>query len=384
MRDFVLNNRVAQLDPMMQVRQAPAGMIPFASGMAVQEGNPMIPFANPDEATGMDQKILNAVFGERAMKNLKAPKVTQEEAKREIAGMEDSVNMGMASPVPQNVMNRMQKDKDKDYQSIVSDYMKKREALAKNAEERARIVGDSFLGQVDLTPAMAFVDSMHGSNLAQSYKRPETYQQNLASQQKFENQARQEYGALTDDEMNLLRQNLLGEQFKYKKKADAEDRALRRAAIESKGGQKEFSAEKLKRLDSINLAMRGLQDAKTEVLGGATIKPEMYTGVFGDDKYSASVRLFKEGIGRLQSGGAITNDEAVSFINMLPTWKDSAEIKAKKFRDMERDLNSRIENIKGNIQYANEEFNKPKPQIVSYSQGKDSEAFKQWKKQRGY
>ena len=343
MRDFVLNNRAAMYDPAMQVQPAPAGMVPYAGGMAPQVpvGEPMIPYANPDEATGMDQKILNAVFGERAMKNLKAPKVTQEEAKREIAGMEDSVDMQMASPVPMQVMNKMQQKKDKDYQGIVTDYMKKREALAKNAEERARIVGDSFLGQVDLTPAMAFIDSMHGSKLAQSYKRPETYQQNLAAQQKFENQARQEYGALSDDEMNMLRQNLMGEQFEYKKKADAEDRALRREAIQAKRaqqGQKPLSEGMIKRLDYTIDGQDALARMQRAVEEGQTMRPDV--PLMSDNEFTEALRDAAENYGRMQSGGAISKPEEERFVKTVWKFGDSRA-------DVMRKINKQMNMFKG-------------------------------------
>jgi hypothetical protein len=277
----------------------------------------MIPYA-PEE---MDQRILQAVMGEQAIKKAKAPKITQEEAKRRIASTEgDNVNFQMSAPVPASMMNQFQKEEDKTHQEVVREYMKKREALAKNAEDRARIMGDSFQGQVDLSPLMALSDTWFGGNLAKSYRAPETLQQNMAAQQQFENQSRAEYGKLTDDEMNMLRQNLLGEQWEHKQKMDAANLGMRQQEINAKraaSGQKPLAAESIKRLDYIVDGNDALTRMKKAVTEGQAMRPDI--PLVGDNDFTTALRDAAENYGRMQSGGAISKPEEERFVKAV--WK---------------------------------------------------------------
>lgn len=334
MQDLNLSRRVANLDPMMLQQQM--GNVPYVEGMTPQnyEQPSNIPMRGADDLE-MNNKILESVLGAQAMKNIKAPKVTQEEAKRYIAstggGESDNVSMSMSAPIPNEFMGKMQKEKDKTHQEIIKEFMKKREALAKNAEDRAKIVGGNFTAQADLSPLMAFADQMHGTNLNQSYKAPETQQQNLRAQQGFENQARQEYGSLTDDQMNILRQEFGQKQALNRVDAADKDRELRREALQAKRaslGMKPLPAESIKRLDYIVDGSTALSRMRTAINNGAMRRPDI--PMIGDNDFTSAMRDAAEQYGRMQSGGAISKPEEDRFIKAVWKMGDSKEETLKK------------------------------------------------------
>lgn len=67
--------------------------------------------------------------------------------------------------------------------------------------------------------------------------------------------------------------------------------------------------------------------------------------VIGDNDYTAARSRFEEALGRMQSGGAISNDEEKRFSAMAPTWRDSAEIQQKKLDWLETEMASRIKSM---------------------------------------
>ena len=209
-------------------QQSQAGFDPASSYV-------MAPEHRSDPAYEEEQKILQAVFGEQAMKNLKAPKLSQEEIKQRIIQDEVGTSMGAPdrmpamSPVPAKFAGKFQKEADKSYADMIKSYMKKREELAKNAEDRAKILGTNFKEQVNLSPLMNFVDNMHGTNISAGYQAPETWAQRNQQIQAYEDNASQTHGQLTDDAMNMLRHELL-------EKQRDDTNAYRMASLQNKQG----------------------------------------------------------------------------------------------------------------------------------------------------
>lgn len=299
----------------------------------VQDQNPMqqnIPYA-PDTQEfkdgSMDQKILNAVLGEQAMKTMKAPPVSQDQVKRQIASQEgDSVSMGMAAPVPMNVMNKYQQMADKDNQKVVSEYMKKREKLAKNMEERSRLLGENFKEQVNLKPLLSYMDNLWGGNTASAYTEPVTAMENERMRTGYEKAADQMYGQLEDDRMNLGREEFSRERFEYQKERDAANRQMQREALQQKRmsqGKKPLSGEAIKRLDYIVDGKDALERMRTAVKGGATLRPDI--PLVGDNEFTTALRDAAEHYGRMQSGGAISKPEEQRFIKSVWKMGDSKE-----------------------------------------------------------
>ena len=69
------------------------------------------------------------------------------------------------------------------------------------------------------------------------------------------------------------------------------------------------------------------------------------TSYFGDNDYTYAANRFVEGIGRMQSGGAIGPDEVENFKKLIPGRYDSPELSKKKINDMKAELESRLKSI---------------------------------------
>jgi hypothetical protein len=69
------------------------------------------------------------------------------------------------------------------------------------------------------------------------------------------------------------------------------------------------------------------------------------TSYFGDNDYTYAANRFVEGIGRMQSGGAIGPDEVENFKKLIPGRFDSPELSKKKISDMKAELESRLKSI---------------------------------------
>ncbi|MDQ3230508.1 MAG: hypothetical protein M3Q07_01715 [Pseudobdellovibrionaceae bacterium] len=107
-----------------------------------------------------------------------------------------------------------------------------------------------------------------------------------------------------------------------------------------KSGTKKLSGEEQKRLDSAGMALAGIQGMRQALAkGDNTFSP------VGDNDFTVWRRDFEEGLGRMQSGGAITDDEAERFRDSAPTWKDSAEMKQKKLAKLEAEMGARIRGL---------------------------------------
>jgi hypothetical protein len=69
------------------------------------------------------------------------------------------------------------------------------------------------------------------------------------------------------------------------------------------------------------------------------------TSYLGDNDYTYAANRFVEGIGRMQSGGAIGPDEVENFKKLIPGRFDSPELSKKKISDMKAELESRLKSI---------------------------------------
>lgn len=133
---------------------------------------------------------------------------------------------------------------------------------------------------------------------------------------------------------------IIGE--REQKEIRAEDRKFSRdlllAEIAARGKKAEsakMSGEQMKRLDYTKMAFRALQDAASAYDEGVNT-----FSLIGDNKFTEASRRFQEGLGRLQTGAAISKDEETRFRGMLPSWTDSEEVAKLKFQKVEEELSS--------------------------------------------
>lgn len=128
---------------------------------------------------------------------------------------------------------------------------------------------------------------------------------------------------------------------------------VRQPAQPKEEKKKKLGTEEAKNLFNISMSYNAIQDLKD-----AVNKNINKISFYGDNEYTESARRFKEGIGRLQSGGAIGGDEEKEFLNLIPTFRDNDEITKRKLEKMEQDLLFKTKLLgftKNDILYNNED-----------------------------
>jgi hypothetical protein len=131
-----------------------------------------------------------------------------------------------------------------------------------------------------------------------------------------------------------------------KAKSEAEESARKKTP---QGKIEGLAAAERQRFDNLVMAKNAFEDAKTnfeptkdkDFMGSLKAR----AGRIGMSKYAEATNRFKEGIGRLQSGGAINSDEGKSFIALLPTAKDSDEIAEQKLTELGGLLKMRLQGM---------------------------------------
>ena len=102
----------------------------------------------------------------------------------------------------------------------------------------------------------------------------------------------------------------------------------------------DLTTEGKKRLDDLLLAQSGITDVFDAIEAG-----ENKFSMVGDNKYTFGVKKFKEGIGRMQSGGMIGKEEGEDFVALLPTSLDDREAVRTKIRSMRDEIARRTETL---------------------------------------
>lgn len=190
----------------------------------------------------------------------------------------------------------------------------------------------------DITPYVSLVDSWTGSKLAPTVSKPSSVRDDI----KTALQTRLQQPKESPVEMALALEGLRSKE------------EIARMRASRMGAGKPLSAEELKRLDNIQMSMQAVGDVESALNKGYTARPDALAGAIGDNQFSEANRRFAESIGRLQSGGAITDDEGKRFLALMPTWKDSSEIRKIKIANMKGELERRLEGIKTRGAYLND------------------------------
>lgn len=131
----------------------------------------------------------------------------------------------------------------------------------------------------------------------------------------------------------------LAQEMKYerldKMKRERADADFKRTP---EGRLQSLSAEQKQRLDNAKLGLTSVQGMAEALLG----QGQNTFSVIGDNDFTQQRGLFEEALGRMQSGGAITADEAARFKAMAPTFRDSADMQRKKLVQLQNEMASRL------------------------------------------
>lgn len=103
---------------------------------------------------------------------------------------------------------------------------------------------------------------------------------------------------------------------------------------------KGLNAQQLIRFDSASMGLNATMDMQKALQGGSNT-----FSLIGDNPYTMARTKFEEAIGRMQSGGAITDDEGERFLRMAPSVKDSVPIQRAKMKQLLVEMSSRIKNL---------------------------------------
>jgi len=96
-------------------------------------------------------------------------------------------------------------------------------------------------------------------------------------------------------------------------------------------------------IDSVEQVLNKIKPSKS-VIGRAGNWLDNAT-TMGSTDYDLAADMWEEAIGRMQSGGAITQDEGVRFRRLFPSLTDSPEMVRKKIAEMRNEMNSRMETL---------------------------------------
>ncbi len=258
------------------------------------------------------------------MGEMQFPPQEAEELSRAIAGFYDKKqngqNMPMSNASKKNFDTQGGKDlKDRDkMRDKLAEYFRKREDLASDTRNRMEKLDRQFAGQgPDLSGLAAFGDMLLPSGVSaqkfyQQYKpMGETEMEML--KQKLQDKEQGGYERLSKDYMTMERDAAMREQYKAGNK-------LREKAIQDKG-MKPLSGEAIKRMSfvmSMDRGVKGMKDLIRDHDFGKLYRAQTQAGLSSnyvkDTKLATYIRSVAESYGRMQSGGAIQQEEAKRFV----------------------------------------------------------------------
>ena len=109
---------------------------------------------------------------------------------------------------------------------------------------------------------------------------------------------------------------------------------------DEKPKERKLSQDERALLNNSALAYKALFDMEDAIK-----KNKSRTSYLGDNEYTYAANRFVEGIGRMQSGGAIGPDEVENFKKLIPGRFDSDELSKQKIKDMKAELEARLKSI---------------------------------------
>lgn len=107
------------------------------------------------------------------------------------------------------------------------------------------------------------------------------------------------------------------------------------------GRLKNLNSGDKQRLDNAKLGLTAVQGMADSLLR----QNQNTFSVIGDNDFTQQRTLFEEALGRMQSGGAITAEEANRFKAMAPTFRDSEPLQRKKLMQLQAEMQSRLNTL---------------------------------------
>lgn len=95
------------------------------------------------------------------------------------------------------------------------------------------------------------------------------------------------------------------------------------------------------RLDNVKVALESVQGMAGALLGDK----ENTFSLIGDNNFTRNSNLFEEVLGRMQSGGAITDGEKRNFAKLRPTATDSPKMQRDKLVELQRIMSGRLQTL---------------------------------------
>ena len=310
-----------------------------------------VPFNVPFQAAG--NPVLDSLAQGEIPPPIRKGPISEEFARRQLAmkGGDDLEAFPSNARLPRKAVTKLQTQYDKQIDS----YMKEREKLIKNQQERAKILREAEQ-KVDLSPLLALVDSETGSQFARSYQKPTSQFQREALATKLEQQASAGIGSLANLQAQMRNQEILQDKWKR-------DNMLREKLGKMRTGQeKPLSGEQLKRLDYVVGAEDALTRLKAAVNAGETMRPDI--PLVGDNDFTMALRDAAENYGRMQSGGAINKDEEKRFLAKVYKMGDSRENVLKKIKVFEQEMEGRRTRLMSGGRDLGRSTGKPDPGVT--------------------
>jgi len=189
-----------------------------------------------------------------------------------------------------------------------------------------------------------FVQGFQGSQQIQQ-------QQAAAAQQEFQNVFEQRQ---LEQQRQLAEQRIAAQQASQQASFDQQDRRDSRQFQQQKDllGLKAsaesaplpvserlagLGGEEKKRFDNVREAIQGIDAISAELSKGTNT-----FSLIGDNKLTFNKTLVAEAIGRMQSGGAISEKEEERFVGMLPKSTDNSEIQRAKLTNLRNNMQQRL------------------------------------------
>lgn len=196
-----------------------------------------------------------------------------------------------------------------------------------------------------MAPTISLIDNLTGSNLASGLPKEESMKDKLGQllQMKQAQQAQKMSGLGQLAKMqNEGEQNSMERAFKEKMYGLQLAEAKAKASKTAMGAPRKHGSEDIKAMSNIDAMMRDIPKLKAALQSGQKIVPEIFgVQLGGDNDASAARKRIKEFFGRNQSGGAIGDQEAKDFYEIISSVTDSDEMKYKKLDDLHSDMQNR-------------------------------------------
>ena len=217
------------------------------------------------------------------------------------------------------------------------------ERLLENAYDRAQ-----QNQQMDISPLLRLTDAWSGSHLSQNYTPPETTAQIRERLMNAQMQLQKSKDLTTDDQMNLLKAKLMGQQVAQSNALKEKLVNARVQQIQQKEDAPALSGEARNKVGSIMTALDSTNAVEKAYVSGSRPKyldaqTPGVGAVMSDNPYTLAARKLKDDIGRMRSGGAITGGEETSFLNMLPRPADKEDVARAKLAQLRREFEVRLQ-----------------------------------------